>query len=168
MRDLEAGLTDRLDAINQQIEIERPGPVGKAGSAVTAKLPFDRQQGLKQGARAEFGFKRNHRVEEARLGSVAYRLGGVEPRSRRQAAHRSQPRDGLSQRGGRRPCTAGKVGAQTDVCGWHPSQLTALAVGTGPNPRAVPASAQWTRLCAPAEARRQDRSGPGPAPRQRR
>ena len=168
MGDLEARLTDRLDAINQQVEIEGPGPVGNAGGAVTAKLPFDRQQGLKQGPRAELGFKRSHRVEEARLGSVAYRIGGVEPRSRRKSADRGQPRKSCSQRGGRRPCTAGKVGAQTDVCGWHPSQVIAPAVGTGPNPRAAPAWAQWTRLCAPAEARRQDRSGPGRAPRQRK
>ena len=77
MRCLEARLIDRLGAINQEIEIEGPGPVGDAGTAVTAELPFDRQQGLEQGSRAELGFKRNHRVEEARLGSEAYRLGGV-------------------------------------------------------------------------------------------
>ena len=74
---LEAGLIDRPGAINQQIKVERPRPVGDAGSAVTAELPFNRQQGLEQGSRAELGFKRNHRVEEARLGSEAYRLGGV-------------------------------------------------------------------------------------------
>jgi len=126
MRNFEAGLADRLDAVDQQIEVQRARAVGDAGAAVASELLLNGQQGEKQIVRAEFRFERNDGIEEAGLGGEAYGFGGVEQRLGGYATEGCEAGGGGGESSLRRASNAGEIGAEADVCGWHEFQLIAV------------------------------------------
>ena len=65
MRDGQARLVDRLVAVEQQVEVDRPRPPALA--ALAAELALDREQPVEQLARRELGLERGGAVQEARL-----------------------------------------------------------------------------------------------------
>ena len=109
MRKLEACFAEAEVAEHEHIQVQCTGAVGDAGGAVAAEVVFDGEKRIEQGARGEFGFKRNHCVEKARLVGVANRPGGVEPRASKDAAQGAEAVNGSSEGDIGRPRAAREV-----------------------------------------------------------
>lgn len=77
-------LLDLPFAKNENIEVERPWPVGNGRRAVAPEGPLDVQERIQQRARVEVGIQGGHRVEKAWLIGIPDRLGGIKRRQRTQ------------------------------------------------------------------------------------
>jgi len=77
---LEARLADLLRVVEQEIEVERPGALGRPGRPVPSKPGLDGEQEVEQVSWGELGPKLGGAVEEARLVEIADRLGLLERR----------------------------------------------------------------------------------------
>jgi hypothetical protein len=73
VRDLELRIANLNVVKKQDVEIERTRAVANLAGPVAAELVLDGQQAVEQCARFQFGFERNHRVDESRLSGEADR-----------------------------------------------------------------------------------------------
>ena len=125
MRDFKIVLAQHQIAEEQNIQVERPRPIPeppkppKPRCPVAAKLALQIEQRVEQLARSQIRFKPDNRIEKPRLIGVANRRGGVERRTRGQAANLRQPRYCRGQCSLRQPGRAGQVGAESDVGNGH-------------------------------------------------
>jgi hypothetical protein len=106
-------------AVEENVEIERAGAVGEARRAVAAELLFDGQQGVKQRARSERGFKGDDGIYEAGLRGKSDGRGGVERGTADDAAEGGEARGCSGQRDVGQTGVAGQVCAHSDVSGVH-------------------------------------------------
>src|SRR6266536_6605180 len=70
MGNLEPGLGDRLIAVEQQVEVECPRPMGRYGAAVAAERSREAEQGLQQLAWRELRLQLHCAVEKSWLFEV--------------------------------------------------------------------------------------------------
>lgn len=119
MRDFQNGLSEDKIAVEEDIEVEGAGSAGDGGGAIAAERSLDGEERVKQWARCEIGFKSDDGVEETRLIGKADGLGGIERRTRSDAAEFCDLLERGGQRGVGRACGAWKVGAEGDVDEQH-------------------------------------------------
>ncbi len=79
VRDDEAGLVDRLVAVEKEVEIDRSRPVSRPRS-LAAERALDREQAVEEGSRRERRLERGNRVQKPSLIAIPDRVGLVHPR----------------------------------------------------------------------------------------
>ena len=122
MRHPEAVLVHGLIAVDEQVEIDRPGAEPGA-LALPAQGALDREQRVEERARRQVRLQRHRPVQEARLVEIADRVGlaeardghDLDPRGRREPVDCRQE-SGLA---------VAEVGAEAHVGAGHPARVTA-------------------------------------------
>src|SRR3954453_8598772 len=114
----EPRLVDRLVAVEQEVEVDRPWPPPRP-DAFPAEAALDVEQVVEQAARREGGLDLRGRVQEAGLLLVPPGLGLAQPRETRRPDERCRPPD--------QRLAVAQVRAETDVGDGHGrSAVTAL------------------------------------------
>jgi len=123
----QSGLSEVDAGEEQNVEVEGAGAVLEAGGAVAAEVLFDAEKGGQQGMRIEAGFQGYNRIDKARLGGKADRIGGVERRAANYAAQGFKARGRGGERRVGRSGMAGQVRAHSDVGRVHGLQSIAIS-----------------------------------------
>jgi diamine N-acetyltransferase len=114
MRNGQAGLLDHLIAVEEDVQVDRPGPPTLLARAVPAELPLDLEQLLEESSRTQIGLELRDGVHEARLLGDSHRIGLPE-RGDAQRAELSQQLE----RGPQVLLPVAEVGAEADVGDSH-------------------------------------------------
>src|ERR1043166_3034635 len=129
VRNRAAGLADHAIAVQEQVEVERPGPPSLLPNTGTPAGAFNREQGLEQVARGEFGRGQRGGVQVAALWDRTDRLGldnrrGRQERGALEAAERFD-------RAGEMGVSIAEIGTQADGCDDHARAYKAGMENTG-------------------------------------
>lgn len=114
MRNFESRVGENEIAIEQDVEVKGAGAIGDGGRAIAAEDALDGEENVEDRMRGEIGFKRDDGVEKARLIGEANWHGGIEGRTRGDAAGFCDLLERGGERGVWRPGGAGKVCAESD------------------------------------------------------
>lgn len=117
-----AGLVKDLVAVEEDVEVEGAWTVGNLSGAVASEFALDAEKPIEQIVRAERGFEGKGRVKKAGLVGEADGSGGVEGRTRDDAAHGGEAVGSSGEGSFRRASGAGDVGAESYVSGEHGGQ----------------------------------------------
>ncbi len=123
MRNLQTRLTDALFAEQNNVEVQRTGPVGEAFRPVASKFLFNGEKTFEKRARRQLGFQPDDRIHKTRLVGIAHGLGGVKRRASDEAAERLKSFRSGDQSLRRRASTARHISAHRDVSRLHTSRL---------------------------------------------
>src|SRR5688500_751090 len=120
MRDGEAGLRDRLVAVDEEVEVDRARPPShRIGlSPLAAELALELEQAVEELPRREVGLEQDGAVQEARLLDDAYRIGLAQ---RRDCDHVGERVD----RGPNRRLSVAEIRSDPDVGARHRSTTIA-------------------------------------------
>ena len=119
VRDLKAGVCEDHVAVENKVEIEGAGAVGRAGGAIAAEFEFDGEKRVEQIAWGKMGFKSDNGVYEAGLVGESDGRGGVERGTHGDVAERGEALGGGGESGFGRARWTEDVAAEGDGCGRH-------------------------------------------------
>ena len=128
VRDAQPGLLDPLVTVDEQVEVDRPGPETVRGIADSPELSLNGKEPLEKAPRGKLRVDGAGGVQEARLILVADRIGLPEGRDGRDL----DPRVGLEELESSPEIVLpiAQVGAETDVCARHPVNIARVSVAT--------------------------------------
>src|SRR5258706_11754740 len=136
--DSEPRLVDLHVFVEEEVEIERPRPLGRDGRTVAAEVGLDGQEQVEELPRRALRLERGHPVEEARLIQIADRLridecgDGYDLNALRRPELRHRRADGR--------LAVAEVRAEPDIRAGHGSEPSSPGSTRGsPYPRRVPA-----------------------------
>lgn len=127
VRDFEAGIGKDEIVVEEKVEVEGARAIEGSAGAIAAEEAFDGEKSVEKVAGRKRSFEGQDSVEEAGLIGNADGRGGVERRTRGDAAERGDTLQGCGKSGIGRAGGAGKIGAEGDKRERHCNKGSKLA-----------------------------------------